>query len=151
MFSMDDGSLLRGEEERADAWREVAVHRTETHAPSDRSLPLWALLVAVAIHVAIFMALRDQIAHRASVESTAISVQMIDLLPAPTPAGEIPPEPIPPPIAHAAQRLMQTPTPMAESPAVATPDTATPTLHLYNADGSLALPLNAAPRSDGIL
>lgn len=148
---MDDGSLLRGEEERADAWLDVEVHRVDTHASSDRSLPLWALLVAVAIHIAIFVALRSEIARNATVQSPAISVQMIDLVESPPPAAEIPPEPVPPPIAHAASRVMREPTPMSEPPIVAPPDTTTPTLHLYNADGSLALPSAMAPRSDAIL
>jgi hypothetical protein len=152
---MDDGSLLRGEEERADAWRDIVVHRPETHASSDRSLPLWALLVAIAAHIAIFIALRSEIARRATVESTAISVQMIDLLPASPPAAEIPPEPVRAPIAHPMPRVMRERTPMSEPPIVAVPaappDTATPTLHLYNADGSLALPSNSAPRSDAIV
>jgi len=148
---MDDGSLLRGEEARADAWREVVVHRAQTHASSDRSLPLWALLVAIAIHIAIFIALRSEIARRATVESTAIAVQMIDLVPAPPPPAEIPPAPVPAPITHAAPRVMRAPTPMSEPPFTATPETATPTLHLYNADGSLALPSTAAQRSDAVV
>ena len=151
---MDDGSLLRGEEERAEAWRDVEIHRIEMHASSDRSLPLWALLVAVVAHIAIFVALRNEIVRRAAVESSAISVQMIDLIPATPPATEIPPEPIPAPISHA-PRAMRERTPMSEPPIAATPtappDTTTPMLHLYNADGSLALPSNTAPRSDAIV
>jgi len=152
---MDDGTLLREDEERADAWGEVVVHRVETHASSDRSLPRWALLIALAIHIAIFIALRSEIVRRTTAESTALSVQMIDLVPAAPPAAEIPPEPVPPPIAHATPRLMREPTPMSEAPILATPaapaDTTTPVLHLYNADGSLALPSTAAPRSDAIV
>ena len=148
---MDDGSLLRGEESRVDAWREITVQRAETHVSSDRSLPLWALLIAVAIHIAIFIALRSEIARRAAVESSAISVQVIDLVPTSPSAAEIPPEPVPAPIAHATPRIMRAPTPMSEPPVVAAPDITTPTLHLYNADGSLALPSNAMPRSDAVV
>ena len=152
---MDDGSLLRGEEERADAWRDVEIHRVETHAASDRSLPFWALLVAVVVHVAIFIALRDEIAQHRHAESTAISVQMIDLIPATPPATEIPPEPVPPPIARATTRVLRERTPMSEPPIVAIPaapqDATTPALHLYNADGSLALPSNQTPRRDAVV
>jgi len=152
---MDDGSLLRGEEERADAWRDAVMHRDESRAPREQSLPIWALLVAVAIHIAIFIALRIEIAGRAEEKSTAIAVQMIDLIAAPPPAAEIPAEPVPPPVVHRAPRVLREPTPMSEPPIFATPpapsDATTPTLHLYNADGSLALPTAAAPRSDAIV
>ena len=151
---MDDGSLLRGEEVRAEAWRDVEVHRVETHASSDRSVPLWALLVAVAVHLAIFIALRNEIAQRGPSESTAISVQLIDLIPAPPPASEIPPDPVPAPMVHTAPRVLRERTPMSDPPIIATPTVpaaTTPPLHLYNADGSLALPSNAAPRSDAIV
>ena len=47
-----------------------------------KALPLWALLLAVAAHIAIFIVLRDEIAQRTSPQATAISVQMIDLIPA---------------------------------------------------------------------
>ncbi len=148
---MDDGSLLRGEEERAAAWREVVLHRTEKRATAERSLPLWALLLAVAVHIAIFVALRTEIVRRAAVESTAISVQMIDLIPAAPPISDIPPEPIPPPITHPTQHVARPPTPVSEPPLVtvlaAPPDPTAPTLHLNNADGSLALPSPAAARS----
>jgi hypothetical protein len=152
---MDDGSLLRGEEERAEAWRDVVMHRAETDASSGRALPIWALLAAIAIHIGIFIALRSEIAQHASAESTAISVQMIDLIPAMPTAGEIPPEPIPPPIVHAAPRILRAPTTLIEPSLVPTPaappEATTPTLHLYNADGSLALPPNPAARSDAIV
>ncbi len=152
---MDDGGLLRGEQVRADAWCDVVVHRAHTATSSDRSLPLWALLAAIAIHIVIFIALREEIAQRATVESTAISVQMIDLIPASPTADAIPPEPVPLPINHPAPRVARPATSVSEPPLVATPaappDLSTPTLHLYNADGSLALPSDATPRKDAIV
>ena len=135
-------------------WRDVVVDRVETHVP-ERSLPLWALLIAVAVHIAIFVALRGEIVRPVAEESTAISVQMIDLIPAPPAAGEIPPEPIPPPIVRASPRVAPAPPVFSAAPIVATPsatpDATTPALHLYNADGSIALPSDGMPRRDVIV
>jgi hypothetical protein len=94
--------------------------------------------------------LRGEIVRRAADESSPIAVQLIDLLPASPPPAAIPPEPVPAPLAHSSSRTLRERTPMSEPPIVATlpapSDETTPTLHLYNADGSLALPSAAAPR-----
>ncbi len=142
---MDDGSLARGSDQHAHVWQDVVIRGKEERASPDRPLPLWALLVAVAIHVALFFALRGEPLRRANDQSTAISVQLIDA--APTPA-EIPAEPQAAPRATTA-RVLRERTPMSEPPIVPAPPApnseAEPALRLFNTDGSIALPSESMP------
>lgn len=146
---MDDGSLTRGGDERAGAWHDVVLRRADDHTASNRALPLWALLFAVAIHIAVFIALRRETAHRVADDSPAVSVQLIDFF-----SAEIPPAPIPPPMTRPSPPVLRVLTPSAESSIVATlaaTDETVPSLHLYNADGSVAVPSDAMPRRDSIV
>lgn len=151
---MDDGNLTRGGNRRANAWHDVVRHRADDSASSNRALPRWALLVALAMHVAIFIALRGEIARRADDASPAMTVQMIDLFSEAPSASEIPPEPTPAPIMRSSPRIARSPIPNAESSITETPMTredVASTLNLYNADGSIALPSDAVPRHDAIV
>jgi hypothetical protein len=101
----------------------------------------WAFLVAIAVHIAIFVALQESTSRRVENEDEPISISLIEAAPMPPAVLELPrapPQEIERPV-----RSVRHPVPIyvPAAPVAAVPtDEPVQTIHLYRADGTLDIP-----------
>lgn len=125
-----------------DAWLAALRERALAHArarppASPRALKLGALALAVLAHLLFALWLRDLMRMPPATDNDRIAVTLIDA-PPPEPALPEPPLPLPRVPAPVAARSILS---ARAAPAPdATPSAPPPSLHLYNPDGSIALP-----------
>lgn len=131
-------------------WGSVAFSRISSRDRAGRrSLLFWAFLIAIAVHLAIFVALQESVSLRVQNEDKPIAVSLIEAASAPPALSELPqtpPQKIAPPI-RSVRRSVPISAPAA--PAVAAPtDQSVQTIHLYRADGTLDIPDDLAHQID---
>ncbi|HEX6833544.1 MAG TPA: hypothetical protein VF132_08420 [Rudaea sp.] len=128
--------------------RERALGRPPHAAAQTSRAMRWALFIAVAAHLAVIFGLREAMRTPSpAVEERSVRVELIELNPPEPPLPQ--PAPLPPRaiVAHAAQKVAparETPPPVAAEHSVDD----TPSVHLYNADGTLDIPKDLVQQID---
>jgi hypothetical protein len=135
-----------------DDWHGIIVRRERGRPRARRSVIGWALLIALTLHIGIFIALRTDVIDVHRNDSDALAVELINWTPAdfavPEPALPQPAPRAAKPSASAAPSVRIVTSPSEPSPISATPIETTPSVHLYNADGSIDVPTDLARQLD---
>ncbi|MDR3388701.1 MAG: hypothetical protein P4L92_16765 [Rudaea sp.] len=135
------------------AWRAEVRRHALTRLGRKPARPPWvlrigALVLLLLVHAGLLVGLRDAMRAKVAPDETAIQVSWVDLslpeppLPLPSPLPSAAPAPHPSPAISGSQRILVSPLPA--SAASQEPAAAGPALRIYNADGSVIVPPDAA-------
>lgn len=149
--SIDDEAFLPPEDFETLAWRDTVRERALARAdfvptPPSRAIG-WALLLAILLHLALLIGLRQAMRPEPTSTEENIRVELIDLA-SPEPAL---PQPPPIPVRQPSARVAQTPVlkPVVQAPAkTSQPQAEQESIHIYNLDGNVDIPKDLAQQID---